>query len=219
MPVEFYYLAMSPPCRGVWMVLEALGVEYTDKFINILNQENKTPEFAKINWRQKIPAIRDGDFVLGESRAIATYLCEEYAARNNKTSIYPNDAKLRARINQMLYVDENWSEQLMSYINIGGVVMRGEKPKTENVDKVKEVLGAVEKVLNERKYIAADQLTIADFFVYVTVGLLQMTEYKEYDAYPKLVAWQKTMSELPYHKKTCEEPLGQLGAFYKSKLQ
>ena len=40
--------------------------------------ETQTVEFTKLNPRQKIPVLQDGDFTLAESAAIVTYLADTY---------------------------------------------------------------------------------------------------------------------------------------------
>ena len=65
-PVDFYYFEMSPPSRAVWMVLEELGVDYNENVIQLFKGEQKTEEFKKISFRQKVPAIKRGTFTLGE---------------------------------------------------------------------------------------------------------------------------------------------------------
>ena len=46
----------------------------------------------------------DGALTLNESHAIVTYLANAYAP---KTSIYPTDPKIRAKVDQMMYFDTN----------------------------------------------------------------------------------------------------------------
>lgn len=72
------------------------------KNIDIFNGEQHTPEYLKINPLNQIPAFVDGDFVLTESKAIATYL-----ANSNKSPLYPTDYKKRAHIDSKLYFDSS----------------------------------------------------------------------------------------------------------------
>ena len=58
----------------------------------------------QINPQHNIPAIVDGELTLNESHAIVAYLANAYAP---KTSIYPTDPKIRAKVDQMMYFDTN----------------------------------------------------------------------------------------------------------------
>ena len=41
--------------------------------------ETKTAEYTKLNPRQKVPLLQDGDFCIGESAAIVAYLSRMYS--------------------------------------------------------------------------------------------------------------------------------------------
>ena len=64
----------SAPCRLVALTLECLKKPYEYKIVDLQKGENKTPEYLKINPQHNIPAIKDGDFAMNESKAIAQYL-------------------------------------------------------------------------------------------------------------------------------------------------
>lgn len=66
MAIEFYYFYLSPPSRAVWMVLEQLGLQYNKNLVDLMSGKHKTDEYKKINPRQKLPALKDGDFCVGE---------------------------------------------------------------------------------------------------------------------------------------------------------
>ncbi len=87
--------------RNVLMTLETLKIPYEFKLVNPLENDTKKPEFLKINPQHNIPVIKDGDFILNESRAITTYL----ASKAGNTKLYPTDVKTRARIDQRLYFE------------------------------------------------------------------------------------------------------------------
>ena len=57
-----------------------------------------TEEFKKINPKQLIPVIVDGDFKLTEAVAIVQYLADKF----KKNNYYPTDLKQRAKVNEAL---------------------------------------------------------------------------------------------------------------------
>lgn len=63
--------------RAHWMLHE-LGLEYETRPIGSRTGETQTAEFSKLNPRQKIPLLQDGEITLAESAAIVTYLAESY---------------------------------------------------------------------------------------------------------------------------------------------
>jgi glutathione S-transferase len=63
--------------RPIW-VAEELGIRYEHRPIGPRTGETRTPEFTRLNPRQKIPFLVDGDMQLSESVAICRYLLNAY---------------------------------------------------------------------------------------------------------------------------------------------
>ncbi len=59
-------------------MLHELGLDYETRPIGSRTGETQTAEFSKLNPRQKIPLLQDGEITLAESAAIVTYLGETY---------------------------------------------------------------------------------------------------------------------------------------------
>jgi glutathione S-transferase len=59
-------------------MLHELGLEYESRPIGSRTGETTTTEFTKLNPRQKIPLLQDGEITLAESAAIVTYLAQTY---------------------------------------------------------------------------------------------------------------------------------------------
>lgn len=95
-----YHNALSPPSRAALLVTRNLGLDIEVKVIDTYKGEQNTPEYLKINPLHQVPVFTDGDFILTESRAIATFL-----ASNARSQLYPTDLKKRALVDSRLYFD------------------------------------------------------------------------------------------------------------------
>jgi glutathione S-transferase len=80
----------SRTIRPHWAMHE-LGLAYTTKPIGPRTGETKTAEYTKLNPRQKIPLLQDGDFSIGESAAIVAYLSRTYST--TERSLIPETSR------------------------------------------------------------------------------------------------------------------------------
>ena len=64
--------------RPIW-VAEELGIEYQHRAIGPRTGETQTPEYQRLNRKQKIPFLQDGEIKISESVAICRYLREKYS--------------------------------------------------------------------------------------------------------------------------------------------
>lgn len=97
-----YFAGGSPPARACLLLAKYLKLDVEIKEVDLVSGEQHGEEFKKLNPLAKVPVLIDGDFVLGESRAIMAYLV---ATRKAGSDLYPTDPKLRALVDQRLYYD------------------------------------------------------------------------------------------------------------------
>ena len=76
MEITLYYAPMSSSTRVQW-ALEELGVPYEKVKLNLLEGDQKKPEFLAVNPNGKVPALVDGDAVVFDSNAILLYLADK----------------------------------------------------------------------------------------------------------------------------------------------
>ena len=69
----------SRTIRPHWAMHE-LNLPYKTKPIGPRTGETKTAEYTRLNLRQKVPLLQDGDFRIGESAAIVAYLSSTYSS-------------------------------------------------------------------------------------------------------------------------------------------
>jgi glutathione S-transferase len=80
----------SRTLRAHW-ALHELGLDYESKPILARSGETKTQEYTRLNPRQKIPLLQDGNFKIAESPAIAAYLSNTYGTA--ETALIPADPR------------------------------------------------------------------------------------------------------------------------------
>lgn len=109
------YTAATPNGWKASIALEEMGLPYTVKAIDLMAQEQKRPEFLKLNPNGRIPAIVDrdnDDFAVFESGAIMIYLAE-------KTGLFlPTDVKGRSRVIQWLMFQMGGIGPMMGQANV-----------------------------------------------------------------------------------------------------
>lgn len=101
----------------------------------------------------------DDDLVIGESRAILSYLCEKY---DKNDALYPRDPKNKAVINQRLYFDMGTLYQRHYYPQI----LHGKPVPEGTFQQFEEVLEFLE---NQATYVAGESLSIADFAILASI--------------------------------------------------
>ena len=93
-PLTFYYGSGSPYAWRVWLAIEYKHIAAELRTMSFAAGDLKTPEYAAINPRRRVPAIVDDGFALYESVAILEYLDEI----KPEPPLLPKDAPGRARV-------------------------------------------------------------------------------------------------------------------------
>jgi len=214
-PIEFYHFLLSPWSRGVYFTLEALGVKYELKEVNLSKQEQKSPEYLKINPRGKVPSVKVGDFCVSESRAVAAYLCNKFADKDHKY-LYPEDPKQRGKVDMLLYLGESVFETMNKWMQIGSYFF-GDGMPGDDSSEFDKALADIEARI-EGKFLTGDHMTIADIFLYVAIVIAQTGALYDFSPYPKLAALVKNIQSLPYHEKVHGQAFAAVKGMVKDKL-
>ncbi|XP_035774393.1 glutathione S-transferase 1 isoform X1 [Anopheles albimanus] len=182
--MDFYYLPGSAPCRAVQMTAAAVGVELNLKLTNLMAGEHMKPEFLKVNPQHCIPTLVDNGFALWESRAICTYLAEKYG---KDEQLYPKDPQKRAVVNQRLYFDMGTLYQRFADYYYPQIFAK-QPANAENEKKMKDAVDFLNTFLDGQKYVAGDQLTVADLSILATVSTYDVAGF-ELAKYPNVQKW------------------------------
>lgn len=181
------------PCtvnsRKVLAGLDLIGTKYKLNHINYFTGEHKGAEYLKINPNATVPAATDGDLMITESNAIL-----QYAADLDHSPLYPADLKARANVNRwLLWEASAWFASCYVYL-VEYVVkpLLKTTPDQSVIDaqapRWNQLASVLEAQLGKTKFLAGDQLTIADIAVAAPMHLHAASKLP-LDKYPNLNRW------------------------------
>nr|ASN63945.1 glutathione S-transferase epsilon 14 [Spodoptera exigua] len=202
MGVKLYAMDYSPPSRACMMACEIFEVPFEKIPVNLFKGDHLTPEYLEKNPLHTIPVLEDGDFILYDSHAIMAYLADTYG---KDESWYPKDVKKRALVNQKLFFNTAVIYRRLRNITYY-VFQQGKKTLEQDwLDDIAEGYSFLEAFLSKTKYIAGDNITIADIAILSHLATLEYILPIDAKKYPKTSAWLEDFKATPYAKKHNEE--------------
>ncbi|QGX40489.1 glutathione S-transferase family protein [Permianibacter aggregans] len=198
------YSAATPNGHKISIALEEMGLPYALHPINLSANEQKQPWFLAINPNGRIPAIVDRDndnFAVFESGAILIYLAEKTG------KLLPREPKARSRALQWLM------------FQMGGVgPMQGQYHHfkhyaPQRVDygirryhaETARLYGVLNEQLNRSRYLAGNELSIADIATFPWVNLAERAG-QDLNQFPALRRWVSELAARPAFVKGLQTP-------------
>jgi GST-like protein len=152
------YTAGTGNGRRASVMLEECGLPYTAHKLDLAKGEQKKPEYLAINPVGAIPAIVDGDMKLAQSGAIVLYLAEKTG------KFLPKDPAKKAEALQwfmQVSTDVAPSSSTIFYMTS---VAPDKTPANQQFleQRLLNLLQHCDNKLGKSKYLAGDEVTIAD---------------------------------------------------------
>lgn len=188
--IKIYGSLVSRATRNVWM-LEELGVDYEHVNLDWGKQENRSPEYLKINPAGKVPTLVDGDAVMSESLGINLYLAQKYGAGG----LWPSDDAGQARCIQWTV----WAAaelEPVAYARVREVVFKSEDDRDQSLlddmaEKAGPLMDLLTGALEDSKYLTGPAFTVADLNVAGVMEYLDRSHFS-LSPWPKVEAWYKS---------------------------
>ncbi|XP_049856676.1 glutathione S-transferase 1-like isoform X2 [Schistocerca gregaria] len=184
-PPTLYSNALSTPSRFVRLIANIIGVEL--KIVNIkeITKEMRTPEMLEKFPQHKIPALEDNGLFISESRAIAMYLVSKYGKDD---SLYPKDLNKRVLVDQRLFFDVDLYSKITQ---VFVPKFHGKQIEPNDIDKPKEGLETLDRMLDGKQWLAGDNVTIVDYSIANCLLSLELNPESGVDPnmYPNIKEW------------------------------
>jgi glutathione S-transferase len=193
-----YHYPYSQHARRVVSLLEAAGLPYELRHVDMGKGEHLSAAFLAINPNHQIPTLVDGDLTIHESNAILRYLCQKHGL----TDWYPADLKQRARVDQWL--DWNQSRLSPAVIDIvrNKVFLRekGDKDAIARGEAKLRELGPILEAGLRGDYLVGAKPTIADLSV--ASNLFQLGLADAIPAGERIAAWYRRIGDMEAFRKS-----------------
>ncbi|CAG9821567.1 unnamed protein product [Phaedon cochleariae] len=195
MAPKLYGCKASPCARAVEMCAQAIGLQLEVEYFILSDGDYLRSDLPKINPKRTVPTLDDDGFYLWDSHAIMIYLMERYG---KTSSLYPEDVQKRALVNQRLFFD--CGDLFARHIRVVHLLLiEGATELTEkDIKFVAENYDIVEHFLQGGKFIAGNEVTIADISIWCTITNSSAYSPVDLEKYPNIKAWFGRMEALPY---------------------
>jgi GSH-dependent disulfide-bond oxidoreductase len=197
------YTAATPNGHKISIALEELGLPYNVHHLSLSKNEQKEPEYLKLNPNGRIPTIIDrdnNDFVVFESGAILMYLAEKTG------KLLSSDPDERSREIQWLMFQMGGIGPMMGQANVW--FRYWDETYQPAIDRyqneTKRLFGVMDGHLKGREYLA-NELSIADIANWAWVRIYDWSGVS-IDDFPHLSAWLDRLDQRPAFQKGIKTP-------------
>lgn len=195
---RLYHAPLSPFCRLVRLVLAEKKIE-----VELVEEKywEEDPDFLRRNPAGKVPVLKIDDLTMSESAAIAEYLEEQYP----EPALMPDDAGGRAEVRRLMgwFGDKFHSEvtSKLLYERVNKKLEGAGYPDARNVKAgakaIKFHLGYLEWLLEDRRWLAGNALTLADFSAAAHLSSLDYISDIDWNRVPSVRDWYAKIKSRP----------------------
>lgn len=201
------YTAPTPNGWKISVALEELGLPYRARLVNLLANEQKKPEFLKLNPNGRIPVIVDhgnNGLVLFESGAILIYLAEKTGR------LLPRDPTERLMALQWLMFQMGGVGPMMGQANVFFRYLPEKIPVAieRYQNECRRLFEVLDHRLSEAQWLAGSEYSIADIANWCWVRTYKWSG-ASIDNLPHLRRWLDAMKERPACRRGIDVPVKQ----------
>lgn len=196
--IRLYHFPLSPFCRKVRLTLaeKRLEVELVEE-----RYWEPSPDFLRRNPAGKVPVLKIDNKVLSESQAICEYIEESHPA----PQLMPRDAEQRYEVRRLCaWFDDKFQDEVTSkllYERMNKKIMGQGYPDSKNVkfgaSRIKYHLDYMSWLLDQRRWLAGDVMTLADFTAAAHLSSLDFMGNIEWDRSPNVKEWYAKLKSRP----------------------
>jgi glutathione S-transferase len=196
--IHLHHFVLSPFCRKVRLVLgeKKLAATLVDE-----PYWERDPEFLRLNPAGEVPVLRTGDVTLSDSAAICEWLEETHP----EPALLPGDPAARAEVRRLVgWFDRKFAREVTDRLVHERVVKKVTREGYPDGRAVKEGVKAARFhidymgwLLDQRRWLAGDDLTLADFAAAAHVSCLDYISDVDWNRSEGVRDWYSKIKSRP----------------------
>lgn len=195
---RLYHVPLSPFCRKVRLTLAEKKIE-----VELVEERywEQGQDFLRRNPAGKIPVLKIDNRTLSESQAICEFLDET----NPEPRLMPRDADGRYEVRRLCaWFDDKFHDEVTSkllYERVNKKVMGLGYPDSKNVksgaSRIKYHLDYLGWLLDQRRWLAGDQMTLADISAAAHLSALDYISDVDWNRSANVKEWYSKIKSRP----------------------
>ncbi|MEM1067145.1 MAG: glutathione S-transferase family protein [Pseudomonadota bacterium] len=195
---RLYHVPLSPFCRKVRLVLAEKKIEV--ELVEERYWEADT-DFLRRNPAGKVPVLKMDGLVMAES----TPICEYIEERHPDPVLLPRDPKARFEVRRLVaWFDDKFHQEVTSnllYERVNKKIMKAGYPDSTKVKAgakaIKFHLDYLSWLLDDRRWLAGDVMTLADFAAAAHFSALDYISDVDWNRSPNVRDWYAKIKSRP----------------------
>jgi glutathione S-transferase len=194
MTIKLHCFGESGNAYKAALTMTLAGVEWEPVFVDFFNGASRTPEFRALNIMGEVPVMVDGDLVISQSAVIQDYITSKTSKLGGKS------ADQRREVLRWMFFDNHKISGVAGTLRFNTNFLPEEKRSKEVNEfllmRLKSALKIMETHLENRDWLATEELTIADI---ACCGYLFYPEPFGFERkeFPNIDAWLDRIAATP----------------------
>ena len=195
---RLYHMTLSPFCRKIRLVLAEKKIE-----VELIEEKpwERRMDYLRMNPAGKVPLLRIDDLILADSNAIFEYLEETCP----DPALLPRKPADRAEARRLVgWFDDKFHDEVTAnllYERVNKKLMKAGYPESEKIKaglrNIKYHLDYMEWLLEHRRWLSGDYMTIADFAAAAQLSCLDYVADVDWTRGPGVRDWYAKIKSRP----------------------
>ena len=213
MAIDLYWGSGSAYSWRVLLALEYKRLAYVSHLLQFSKQEHKSPQILALNFRGRVPILKDGDYVVFESLAVLYYLDLKYP----EPPIFGHSPEEAGVIMRVICEYQSYAEPQLMRIVRAFLTAQPQLSGDELASAMHVVASearSIEARLARSDWVVGDSFSAADIVIFPGLQLLLRALAKPQAAdissrflplatqYPALARWITRVESLPGYDRT-----------------